>query len=545
MLKNDSSSQGSQTVRPVAVGVLLDRTIQEGWVLESLKQALAVPGVRMVAMAVASAKPGASFASRLHRLFDRFDQRVRCPDERLFVPTDISAEFALPLLKIEVVGHGGGWRLDDAGIAALRQCGVDVWLCFTASPPRRSLHPVSRLGVWGLEIGQGVSAASIWAGAMEVGASSPVTMVSVVDYSDSGNGPLYQSFGATIKNSARRNRLSALRKGMSFFRRLLQRLARNGNTWRSARPATLGVPRNYPALPAPTVPALVRLSWRLVLNVAANQLHLRHWLDQWQIAYYFADEDDAGRRFDRLRYLVPPKDRFWADPFALEFQGRYYIFFEELPYGTQKGHIAAIEVFENAEPAEPTIVLERPYHLSYPFILDWEGTLYMLPETAQNRTVELYRCERFPHRWELHGVVLENIRAFDASLWKQDERWWMFVNVAEPAADSCDELNLYWSTTPLGPWTAHGGNPVVSDVRCARPAGPLFSRGGKLYRPSQDCSWAYGHSVSINRVDVLHEGDYQETAVDRVAPGWREDILCVHTLGGSKRLHVIDCMIRR
>jgi hypothetical protein len=56
---------------------------------------------------------------------------------------------------------------------------------------------------------------------------------------------------------------------------------------------------------------------------------------------------------------------------------------------------------------------------------------------------------------------------------------------------------------------------------------------------------AYGHSVLINRVDVLSDDDYRETVMHRITPGWREDILRVHTFGGSKRLRVIDYMARR
>ncbi len=190
------------------------------------------------------------------------------------------------------------------------------------------------------------------------------------------------------------------------------------------------------------------------------------------------------------------------------------------------------------------MILQWPYHLSYPFVFDWEGTLYMIPDTMENRTVELYRCEEFPHRWRLHRVLLRDLDAVDATLWSDGSRWWMFVNVAEPGVDNTDELHLYWSVTPLGPWTAHPANPVVSDVRCARPAGPLFSRDRNLFRPSQDCSQGYGHSVLINRVQVLSESSYQETAVDRIAADWRRDVGRVHTVGGSKRLRVIDCMAR-
>ncbi len=529
-------------MHPVTLGVLLDGRIQENSALESLRQALAVPGVRLAAVAIARGMVHESFASRLHKVFDRIDKTIRCRRERLFTPIDVAAQFEVRLLNIEVTRHNDGWCLDDAGAAALRQCEVDVWLCFAASPPRRPMNPVSRMGVWGIEIGKDVSATSIWGGAMELGAGSPVTMVGIVDYV-SGDGPLYQTFGATITNSVRRNRLNALHKGVSFFRRILQHLTLDGNAWRPT--PRMPAPVHYPALRDPTVSAVGRLFWRLASNVAATRLRSLNWRDQWQVAYYFADESETNLRFERLRYLVPPRDRFWADPFAVEHEGRYFIFFEEMPFRTQRGRIMAIEVFENGEPGEPQVALERPYHLSYPFVFAWEGSLYMMPETAANGTVEIYRCEGFPLRWRLYRIVLENISAYDATLWKDNERWWMFVNVAEPGADSSDELHLYWSATPLGPWTAHRANPVVSDVRRARPAGPLFSRDGILYRPSQDCSRAYGHCVLINRVDVLRDDAYHETTVERISPGWRKDILHVHTLGGATRLRVVDYLVSR
>jgi hypothetical protein len=532
----------SETPPPIALGVLLDGRVQEGWVLGSVVQAMAVPGVRLAAVAVLRAHPRISLASRLHRLLDRLDRWVRCRGERLFAPADIAAELAVSPLEVDAAWHGDGWCPGEAAVAALRECEVDVWMCFTTHPPRRPLRGVSRHGVWGLEIGYGIPAVRDWAGASEIGGGSPVTTVSVVDYARSGNSELYRSCGATIRNSFSRNRLGNLCKGMSFFRRLLERLARDRSALLHAPSAA---PVVYPVQREPTVSALARLSWRVASTVAANRMRALRRPDRWQIAYHVADESETDFPFERLRSLAPPEGRFWADPFAVEHQGRYFIFFEELSFRTRKGRIMAIEVFERAEPAGAQVALERPYHLSYPFVFAWEGALYMVPESAENETVELYRCESFPARWRLVRILLEGIRAYDATLWREANRWWMFVNVAEPGADSSDELHLYWSATPLGPWTAHRGNPVVSDVRCARPAGPLFAHNGGVYRPSQDCSLTYGHSVVINRVDILSEDAYRETAVQRVAPDWRKDILGVHTLGGSRRLRVIDYMVRR
>jgi len=544
-MRTDGLELSREALRPIALGVLLDGRIQERWVLECVRQAETVPGVKLAALALASGQPGQSVAAGFHRLFDRIDQRVRCLGERLFAPIDVASQLALPPLHVESVRQGAHWHADEAAVATLRRCEVDLWLCFAAAPLSRLPRSVSRLGVWGIEIGEGVPATNAWAGAAELSAGSAVTMVSVVDYAEPGAGVLYRSFGATATNSPRRNRLRAVRKGASFLKRLLERLALGRDAWPPSPPATLAAPAHYPRLPAPTVPALARLSWRLASNWVIHRLPSRERLEQWQIAYYFADDDALGCRFERLRHLVPPEDRFWADPIAVEHQGRYFIFFEELHYHTSKGRLAAVEVFEHAHPGAAQVVLEQPYHLSYPFIFAWEGALYMIPETAQNRTVELYRCDEFPQRWHLHQVLLDDINAVDATLWRDRGRWWMFVNVAEPDADTAEELHLYWSATPFGPWAAHPRNPVVSDVRCARPAGPLFSSGGKLYRPSQDCSPVYGHSVLINRVDNLGEDGYRETLVDRIMPGWREDALRVHTVCGAKRLRAIDCLMRR
>jgi hypothetical protein len=548
--------------RPFRLGVLLDRRIQEGWVLEALRQCLSHPGTRLAALAVATGPRSGSLARHLHRSFDHIDRHVRCRDERLFELVDLAAELRMPALAFAVENSEHGWRLGENSVPLLRGCAVDVWLCFAATTPEPravSLSEIGALGVWGLEIGTSVPAANPWAGAMEVAAGSPVTSVSIVNYADRGQGLLYRAFGATVRNSARLNRLDCLRKGVSFFSRILDRL--DAEVTGQAAPARLpDLPARYPALREPTLWALGRLSWRLLSHVAANQLFQLRWRAQWQIAYRFADPADtdpasadpaeAGGTsgtdpLPRLRYLVPPKDRFWADPFAVEYQGRYFIFFEELLYSTGRGRIMAVEVFESAPPGPPMAVLEKDYHLSYPFVFSWDGALYMMPESAESSLLLLYRCERFPEDWRPCRVMLENVSAYDATLWQGEGRWWMFVNIAEPGAPSSDELHLYSSATPLGPWRPHPRNPIISDVRRARCAGPLFMHQGCLHRPSQDCSLAYGHSVWINRIDVLNEHEYRETPVRRISPGWRKDVLRTHTLGGSGRLQVLDYLVNR
>jgi hypothetical protein len=230
---------------------------------------------------------------------------------------------------------------------------------------------------------------------------------------------------------------------------------------------------------------------------------------------------------------------------VIEKGGRYYVFFEELPRAAGKAHIAMIEIDAEGRWSKPVPVLERDYHLSYPFLLEHDGALYMVPETAQNGTVEVYRCTDFPRRWRLERVLLEGVRLVDPTLHRGADRWWLFANAAPGESRVYDdELHLFHSPTLLGEWQPHPRNPVRSDARCARPAGRLFWRNGALHRPAQICAPRYGAGLAIQRVLRLTPHEYAERQVERVLPV-ADGVLGLHTLNRAGHLTVIDAFTRR
>lgn len=237
----------------------------------------------------------------------------------------------------------------------------------------------------------------------------------------------------------------------------------------------------------------------------------------------------------RLRPLVPPTGRFWADPHAIASEGMEYVFFEDASCTTGKGHISVVARRDDGSLTEPVPVVERPYHLSYPFVFQWNHDWYMIPESAENRTIELYRCTRFPDRWTFVHNLKEGIRAFDSTLVEHAGRWWMFANVAgHEGASSWDELCIFHADSPLSrDWQPHAANPVVSDVRRARPAGPFFRRDGVLMRPSQDSSGRYGRALHVNRVDELSVDRYRETTIRTIEPDPRASYFGVHSLSSA------------
>ena len=94
--------------------------------------------------------------------------------------------------------------------------------------------------------------------------------------------------------------------------------------------------------------------------------------------------------------------------------------------------------------------------------------------------------------------------------------------------------------SPSGEWTAHPNNPVKRDSRTARPAGPLFMQDGRLIRPTQDCSAAYGGAVVLCEVKILTPTAFEEQEIAHLAPELFGNCVGLHTLSATSRLEVID-----
>ncbi|WP_189836536.1 glucosamine inositolphosphorylceramide transferase family protein [Sulfurirhabdus autotrophica] len=296
---------------------------------------------------------------------------------------------------------------------------------------------------------------------------------------------------------------------------------------------------------APNNFQVVKFIWIQFAGFVKHKLVRFLFLEQWVLWYRF--QDGLATTLPQYKKIVPPKGLFWADPFVVYKEGKYYIYLEEFEYSRKKGRLSVMSINENGELGDVKPVLDKPYHLSYPFVFEFEGEQYMVPETEQNRTIELYKCQEFPHKWEFQKNLLEDINAVDATLFQYDGKWWLFANVVENKGGSdWDELFLYYADSPLSSnWISHPRNPVVSDVRRARPAGKLFMHNGEIFRPSQDCSVRYGYGLNINQVEVLNEREYKEHLTTSAKPNWDKSVSTVHTLNHENKLTVIDSICYR
>lgn len=286
---------------------------------------------------------------------------------------------------------------------------------------------------------------------------------------------------------------------------------------------------------------------KMALKKISNKLRDLFYFDQWIILFKLNSSDNISTSFSQFKKIIPPKDRFWADPHIIKRNGKYYIFMEELKYAENKGNICVIEMDEQGNYTGPFKVLEQDYHLSYPFLTEDQGTLYMIPETKQNNTIELYKCTDFPLKWELEKVLINNIKAVDPTIIFRDNKYWLFCDVTRTQGPSAlEEMFIFYSDELVSDrWISHPQNPIISDKKRSRSAGNFFTWKDKLYRPSQDCFKHYGQSMKINQVIELTENSYKEEVVDSILPDWDNNILCTHTINSVDRLTVIDALIRR
>jgi hypothetical protein len=285
--------------------------------------------------------------------------------------------------------------------------------------------------------------------------------------------------------------------------------------------------------------AALPLAWVRNLLTRILQEMIR---EHWAVGVIPEPVQEVCRGFDpgRIRWLPSPADGFLADPFGLmRPDGTLVIMAEALSWRDGRGRIVAFESEPNGTLTPPVEVIAFTTHASYPQLLEHQGSIYCIPETQIQRRVQLFRAEPFPHCWVPDAVLLEDFAGADATVCFHQDRWWLFVG----NHDDQDETKLFVFHAPdlRGPWLAHARNPVKCDLRSARPAGPLFSMEGALYRPAQDCSVTYGGAVVINRIERLTPREFLEQPVRRLAPAARGPYPHgLHTLSAAGNVTLVD-----
>lgn len=285
-------------------------------------------------------------------------------------------------------------------------------------------------------------------------------------------------------------------------------------------------------------PNLVQRLWKRTVA--------HYFMEQWVILLASGSYANETPRWEAFQPILPPPDRDWADPFVWFQNGTYYLFIEEKLYSTNIGRILCLTLDPNMNVVSSEVVLEKPYHLSYPFLFQHQGEIYMVPESHQNNGIDLYKCRNFPLQWEFEKTLIPDIRSVDATLVEYNGKWWLFTNIFEKGASSRDTLHLYMADDLYSDqWIAHPQNPIIKDIHTARPAGRFLFKDGCLIRPSQGSFVRYGHYINFNQVVTLDETCYKEITIHSFKTPTEGPFLATHTWSEREGLIAIDAILRR
>ena len=529
--------------KSLRLGIVVDSPVVPHWVARAVEVARQQPRVSIDTLVILNGETGSTKPSPRRRpglrgLYEVFDS-WRFP-------------LVLKALAPKHLEELGGWRKEqrsnpegDRLREDLQSLGLDgvLWLSTRVSP--RLFTGVSRYGVWCWRFGarNGTEAAL---SAVEPSFDAVLGDIRIIEVRLTAMLPDAQEtvLAASLHNSVR---FSKRRTEDSISWRAAQLLARAAGRLLTDGPGDEDFEDEAQTRTTHRKPVVVGLSQAAKL-VSLGTRYVRHHLanarriNQWAMAFYRDPSGAPGPALVPGRYaeLVPPRDRDWADPFPVRIGEVDWIFFEELEYARGVGHLSVAPLGQKHFTAKPEPIIMEKFHLSWPFVFEHEGAHYILPETAEERRIQLYRATRFPYEWVPDRVLMEGGTVVDPTLVHIDGIWWLFTCDLDGGNQPWTELHLFHSSSPFGPWIPHRRNPVVTAVSHARPAGRIYRQGDAWYRPAQDCSVDYGYALSVMRIDVLNRDEYRETKVAELQPTWGPRLCGVHTLNFTDALTLID-----
>ena len=262
-------------------------------------------------------------------------------------------------------------------------------------------------------------------------------------------------------------------------------------------------------------------------------------MNDWQIGISVSSIQSflTNDEIPRIKWLAQPKDVIWADPFGIQRDDKYYIFYEEYHKVKEYATINCMVLDANLEEIDRKVIIDEGTHSSFPLVFAYSGQYYMLPETFAAGKLVLYIAANFPYEWKQHKVLL-NIPCVDGIVFFRDSHWWLLY-CKSTAKDGNSLFFIRKSVDLFGDWEQCPEHTFHNGPYNSRPAGEVFEHNKELYRVTQNCTDSYGQSIVINKIIDLSDTGYKEEAVKEMAfnvPG----VSGFHTLSSCGDLSLVD-----
>lgn len=279
-----------------------------------------------------------------------------------------------------------------------------------------------------------------------------------------------------------------------------------------------------------TIMFLVKFMMRKILSIEYS----------WNL--YFYRGNWINTNLSKPIYIHNGESGYKADPFLIEYKDRQICFYEYFPFKTRKGVINALSIGDSVE--DLGTVLEEKFHLSFPFVFNHEGSIYMLPESHESNDLKLYGLNMENHS-EINvypmNTILKNVRCADPLIFYKDKCWWLMVNIDSSDTDEfCSELHCFSSIDIFsGNWKPHPLNPLIVNSEKARNGG-LILDGNNIFRVFQKQGFnMYGRGFGVARILEINSDHYSEQTIYEMKQPVR-GLNGMHTFNHNKGLSVCD-----
>lgn len=224
------------------------------------------------------------------------------------------------------------------------------------------------------------------------------------------------------------------------------------------------------------------------------------------------------------RAIPSPSYGYYADPFIWQYNGSIWLFVEEYEYAKDKGRLVVMELTESLEAisskplTSPQFYGNFDCHVSFPHLFELNGSVYMVPETCERKSVDLYICEQWPDQWRLERRLLSELDAADTMVLKANGYWWLITSVR--AGQRNRHLEIYFTDDLLAgtiqPHPENNSNLYKDDLYGTGRNAGFFQKSldGTLIRLTQKSERYYGESISIMKVEILNAEQFSERPVD-------------------------------
>jgi hypothetical protein len=431
-------------------------------------------------------------------------------------------------------------RFSDADISAIEGMHLDCLIRCGSGILKGKILDVTRLGVLSFHHGDNRVNRGGPSGFWEVLFREPSSGFIIQTLNGELDGGTVLVRGNIMtSNTWTSNNARLLRKSNVFFEKLLDQIAETGQLPQAEPPILHDRPLYKMDKSSTLLRYLCCIIFPLAIKKIAKKI-ISPKVSRWSVSY--AIHENFSKSLWRYKEIKNPEGRFFADPFIFNHAERDIIFVEDFCYTDNKGRISAIEIVGDSEKILG-VVLEEEFHLSYPFVFEFSGAIYMIPETHEVNEIRLYECIDFPLKWKLKKVLMQNVSAADSMVIRKDGAWFLLTNICSAGlADHNSELHIFHSKELLsGDWVPLSvGNPVLMDSEIARNGG-LFESNGDLYRVNQIHGKAhYGKAFGINKITQLDINSYNEERLKTVMPFFRKGLTGTHHFHANRRFAVND-----